>query len=69
MSDWVTRTFQPSTRDVRLRANQIDIRPSPSLPPQEIIKQLVSLGERWADGQSQDDDITFVVIKKVDLKP
>ncbi|MEP7339468.1 MAG: PP2C family protein-serine/threonine phosphatase, partial [Acidobacteriota bacterium] len=39
-----------------------------SLPSQEIIKQLVSLGEQWADGQSQDDDITFVVVKVVEYK-
>ncbi|MFN0109477.1 MAG: SpoIIE family protein phosphatase, partial [Blastocatellia bacterium] len=39
-----------------------------SLPSQEIIQQLVNLGERWADGQSQDDDITFVVVKIVESK-
>lgn len=37
-----------------------------ALPPQEIIQQLVNLGERWADGQAQDDDITFVVVKIVE---
>ena len=39
-----------------------------SLPSREIIQQLVTLGERWADGQSQDDDITFVVVKIVESK-
>lgn len=37
-----------------------------SLPSQEIIQQLITLGEQWADGQPQDDDITFVVVKIVD---
>lgn len=39
-----------------------------SLPSREIIQQLVALGERWADGQAQDDDITFVVVKIVEPK-
>lgn len=41
---------------------------SASMSTQEIIQQLVSLGERWADGQSQDDDVTFVVVKIVESK-
>jgi len=41
---------------------------SASLPPREIISQLVALGERWADGQTQDDDITFVVVKVAGTK-
>jgi serine phosphatase RsbU (regulator of sigma subunit) len=36
--------------------------------PREIIAQLINTGERWADGRSQDDDITFVVIKITESK-
>ena len=31
--------------------------------PQEIIDHLVKIGEDWASGRPQDDDVTFVVIK------
>ena len=30
---------------------------------QEIIDHLVKIGEDWANGRPQDDDVTFVVIK------
>lgn len=36
-----------------------------SLSSQEVISQLVTLGEQWAQGRPQDDDITFVVFKKI----
>lgn len=31
--------------------------------PDTIIQKLVEAGDRWMDGRSQDDDITFVIIK------
>ncbi|MEJ7578247.1 MAG: two-component regulator propeller domain-containing protein [Pyrinomonadaceae bacterium] len=31
--------------------------------PQEIINRFVEVGEQWADGRAQDDDVTFVVLK------
>jgi serine phosphatase RsbU (regulator of sigma subunit) len=31
--------------------------------PQEIINQFVKVGEQWANGRPQDDDVTFVVLK------
>ena len=31
--------------------------------PREIIERLVNAGESWANGRSQDDDVTFVVLK------
>lgn len=31
--------------------------------PQEIIEHLIGLGDQWAAGRPQDDDITFVVLK------
>ena len=31
--------------------------------PQEIINHLVKVGEDWANGRPQDDDVTFVVLK------
>ena len=31
--------------------------------PQEIISHFVQVGEQWANGRPQDDDITFVVLK------
>lgn len=31
--------------------------------PQEIINRFVKIGETWADGRPQDDDVTFVVLK------
>ena len=33
--------------------------------PQEIINHLVKVGEDWADGRAQDDDVTFVVLKVI----
>ena len=33
--------------------------------PQEIINHLVKVGEDWANGRPQDDDVTFVVLKVV----
>jgi serine phosphatase RsbU (regulator of sigma subunit) len=33
------------------------------LPPQEIIEIFVKVGDKWADGRLQDDDVTFVVLK------
>src|SRR5262245_59754631 len=34
-----------------------------SRPPREIIEHFVSVGDRWANGMPQNDDITFVVLK------
>jgi len=34
-----------------------------SLKPQEIIERFVAVAEAWAEGQPQDDDVTFVVIR------
>jgi serine phosphatase RsbU (regulator of sigma subunit) len=31
--------------------------------PDTIIDKLVATGDSWMDGRSQDDDITFVVIR------
>ncbi|MEP7342302.1 MAG: SpoIIE family protein phosphatase, partial [Acidobacteriota bacterium] len=31
--------------------------------PQEIIQHFVNIGDEWADGRPQDDDVTFVVLK------
>jgi serine phosphatase RsbU (regulator of sigma subunit) len=31
--------------------------------PQQIIEHLVNVGEAWADGRAQDDDVTFVILK------
>ena len=33
--------------------------------PQAIINRFVQVGEDWADGRPQDDDVTFVVLKVV----
>jgi serine phosphatase RsbU (regulator of sigma subunit) len=33
--------------------------------PEEIIARLVGAGEAWADGRPQDDDVTFVVLKRI----
>jgi hypothetical protein len=33
------------------------------LRPQEIINRFIAVGEAWAEGHSQDDDVTFVVIR------
>ncbi len=30
---------------------------------QEIIQHFVGVGEAWADGKLQEDDVTFVVLK------
>ena len=31
--------------------------------PQEIIQHFVNIGDQWAGGRPQDDDVTFVVLK------
>jgi len=31
--------------------------------PDDIIKKLIEIGDKWMNGRPQDDDITFVVIK------
>jgi len=33
---------------------------------EEVINYFVQVGERWADGHPQDDDVTFVVVKVKD---
>jgi len=33
------------------------------LPPKEIIDIFVKIGDKWAGGRPQDDDVTFVVLK------
>jgi serine phosphatase RsbU (regulator of sigma subunit) len=35
----------------------------PIRSPQEIIERFITVGDKWADGQPQDDDVTFVVLK------
>ncbi|MCP4147994.1 MAG: SpoIIE family protein phosphatase [bacterium] len=37
------------------------------LAPERIIEHLVQAGEQWSNGLPQDDDITFVVLKKTTL--
>jgi sigma-B regulation protein RsbU (phosphoserine phosphatase) len=34
-----------------------------ALSPQEIIDAFVNVGDKWAGGRPQDDDVTFVVLK------
>lgn len=34
--------------------------------PRQIIEHLVSVGDSWAGGRAQDDDVTFVVLKVKD---
>ncbi|MGH9856122.1 MAG: PP2C family protein-serine/threonine phosphatase, partial [Blastocatellia bacterium] len=34
-----------------------------TLTPQEIIDIFIKIGDSWADGRPQDDDVTFVVLK------
>ncbi len=36
---------------------------SASLSAQDVIEQLVAVGDQWAAGRVQDDDVTFVVLK------
>jgi hypothetical protein len=44
---------RPSTRLLKRRNNHRN----------RIIEHLVNVGEAWADGRAQDDDVTFVVLK------
>ena len=32
-------------------------------PPQEMIEHFSRIGEQWANGRPQDDDVSFVVLK------
>jgi sigma-B regulation protein RsbU (phosphoserine phosphatase) len=34
-----------------------------SMAPREIIDIFVKIGDKWAGGRQQDDDVTFVVLK------
>lgn len=44
------------------RASEV-LRACPTCSSQEIIDRFLSLGEAWAEGRQQDDDVTFVVLK------
>jgi serine phosphatase RsbU (regulator of sigma subunit) len=63
MSDGFPEMFndQQETFDYS-RAKEI-IREIGCKSPQEIIDHLSKIGEAWANGKTQDDDVTFVVVK------
>lgn len=44
------------------RAGEL-LRECPTCSPQQIINHFLSVGEAWAEGRPQDDDVTFVVLK------
>ena len=63
MSDGFPEMFNPSDEILGFE-KAAEILPQIAMnSPQEIINHLVKVGEDWANGRPQDDDVTFVVLK------
>ena len=63
MSDGFPEMFNNRDETIRYaRAHEI-FQSVGDRSPQEIIERLARAGEAWADGRSQNDDVTFVVLK------
>jgi serine phosphatase RsbU (regulator of sigma subunit) len=63
LSDGLPERFNPQNEmfgDERLQAVLLA---AAECAPQEIITALVNAGEAWAQGRTQEDDVTFVVLK------
>jgi serine phosphatase RsbU (regulator of sigma subunit) len=63
MSDGFPEMFNPAN-DMLGFEKAAEVLPNiADLSAQEIISEFVKIGEEWANGRAQDDDVTFVVLK------
>ncbi len=63
MSDGYPERFNSANETLDYESAKSVLLELSTLTPQEIIEVLVKIGDRWADGRPQDDDVTFVVLK------
>jgi serine phosphatase RsbU (regulator of sigma subunit) len=63
MSDGLPERFNAADEMLDYAATRRALAEAAGGSPLEIIEHLVSVGEAWAGGRPQDDDVTFVVLK------
>ncbi len=63
MSDGFPERFNGKNEMLDYESAKSSLAEVPTLTPQEIIDVFVKIGDKWADGRPQDDDMTFVVLK------
>ncbi len=63
MSDGFPEMFNPSNEMLGFEKAAAVLPSLAQTSSQEIINELVKIGENWADGRAADDDVTFVVLK------
>src|SRR5262249_3654849 len=63
MSDGFPERFNGKNEMLNYESAKSVLSEIPALTPQEIIEVFVKIGDKWADGRPQDDDMTFVVLK------
>ncbi len=65
MSDGYTDRFNEGEETLDLTSAIDVLRNNGGKTPQEIIESFLRNGEQWANGSPQNDDMTFVIIKKL----
>jgi serine phosphatase RsbU (regulator of sigma subunit) len=63
MSDGFPEMFNDNKETLDYSRVKEIVREVGNKSPQEIINHLLKIGESWASGKTQDDDVTFVVLK------
>jgi serine phosphatase RsbU (regulator of sigma subunit) len=63
MSDGFPERFNPEGEMFDYERVTQSLAEAAAHSPQEIIQHFVDIGDQWADGRPQDDDVTFVVLK------
>lgn len=63
MSDGLPERFNEVGEMLDYEATKSALAETAGRSPQQIIEHLVSVGDTWAGGRPQDDDVTFVVLK------
>jgi serine phosphatase RsbU (regulator of sigma subunit) len=64
MSDGLPERFDAEDEMLGYDSAKALLTASATAHPRQIIEQLVQLGDEWGNGRPQDDDVTFVVMKK-----
>lgn len=67
MSDGFTERFNPRDETLGYELAKTLLAEVAPQSPQDIIQRFVQAGEAWADGEPQNDDVTFVVVKVKNL--
>jgi len=65
MSDGITERFNSEEEILGEERTKRSFAEIAIKSPDQIIEHMVQAGENWANGRAQDDDITFVAIKKI----